>query len=458
MTVLAKVWKAGILACLTSSHHWVRKACAIYHQTGGSDEGLELADAWSSKGEKYRGKADINTKWRSFRSGTHKPISIATLCKMVQDNGHDWRAICDSVEPQFKKLGIETIVVKPGEQATEESSSNSILLDKYSLLGRSHEIEKQVIEEKPVLGEIALQGQITELYAPPNVGKTLITLSKIIEAIQQGQIDPSKVYYLNMDDNSSGLLEKLRIAEEFGFHMLADGYQDFNATQFVDLVIEMIKKDQAHGVILILDTLKKVVDLMDKGKSSRFMKVMRRFVLKGGTVIALAHTNKHRGKDGKLVYGGVSDLVNDCDCAYTLDVISRDADTNEVVVEFTNIKRRGNVVLNVAYSYRTGYDISYLETLMSVRQYDESQLAPLKQATEIKEDANIIEVVTACIGEGINTKMKLAVEVGTRAGISRQSAIRIIEKYTGTDPTIHKWQYTRGDRGAQRFTILDSTT
>lgn len=63
-----------------------------------------------------------------------------------------------------------------------------------------------------------------------------------------------------------------------------------------------------------------------------------------------------------------------------------------------------------------------------------------------------------CIGEGINTKMKLAVEVGARAGISRQSAIRIIEKYTGTDPTRHKWQFTVGNRGAQIYAILAPAT
>ncbi|MDD5176314.1 MAG: hypothetical protein PHQ05_07845 [Sterolibacterium sp.] len=40
-------------------------------------------------------------------------------------------------------------------------------------------------------------------------------------------------------------------------------------------------------------------------------------------MIALAHTNKNLGCDGKLIYGGVSDIVNDVDCAYTCSKFKR---------------------------------------------------------------------------------------------------------------------------------------
>ncbi|MCO6433022.1 MAG: hypothetical protein J5I87_01840, partial [Nitrosomonas nitrosa] len=158
---------------------------------------------------------------------------------------------------QFQVLDTETEVIDPKKQI-EDSSRNNTVLDKYSLSGKSSEIEKQLVEEKLILGPIALQGQITNIYAPPNAGKTLITLYLLTQCVEQGGIDPSKLFYLNMDDNSKGLLEKLHIAEEHGFHMLADGYRDFNANRFVNLIVEMINENQAHGVIIILDTLKKV--------------------------------------------------------------------------------------------------------------------------------------------------------------------------------------------------------
>ena len=38
---------------------WLHVLMAIYHETGGSEEGFELVDQWCSKGSKYKGSADI---------------------------------------------------------------------------------------------------------------------------------------------------------------------------------------------------------------------------------------------------------------------------------------------------------------------------------------------------------------------------------------------------------------
>jgi hypothetical protein len=218
----------------------------------------------------------------------------------------------------------------------------------------------------------------------------------------------------------------------------------------------MIESDQSRGVVLILDTLKKFVDLMDKGRTSAFTNVIRPFVLKGGTVIALAHTNKHPGKDGKPVYGGVSDILNDIDCAFTIAPVSDQG--GEKVVEFANVKRRGNVVQTAGYRYCIGNGIPYNEILLSVQQVDEFQLEPLKQAEAIRTDAEIIGAVTACINDGINTKMKLADTVAKRAGISKRAALQIIEKYSGEAPVAHRWKFAVGERGAKVFVLLDSAS
>lgn len=63
---------------------WMRVLMAIYHETGGSDDGLEIADAWSSKGSLYKGTREISAKWRSFRSNRKKPITIGTLIYMAR--------------------------------------------------------------------------------------------------------------------------------------------------------------------------------------------------------------------------------------------------------------------------------------------------------------------------------------------------------------------------------------
>lgn len=63
---------------------WLRVLMAIFYETGGSEEGFELADAWSSRGVKYRGSREIRSKWNSFRPDVAKPIGIGTLIWMAR--------------------------------------------------------------------------------------------------------------------------------------------------------------------------------------------------------------------------------------------------------------------------------------------------------------------------------------------------------------------------------------
>lgn len=327
-------------------------------------------------------------------------------------------------------------------------------LEKYSLRGQSDEIEKRAGKEVPILGNLAIKGQATALYAAPNTGKTLITLSLLIEAIKEKRLDPGMLFYVNVDDTAKGLADKARIADEYQFHMLADGYQDFKSGDLLGLVNELVASDQADGITLILDTLTKFVDLMSTTESRNFTKVMRRFVLKGGTLIALGHTNKKPGTDGKPVYRGTSDIINDFDCVYTLGQID-EAESGRKLVEFINQKKRGNVEPHAAYSYSVGRCNSYFELLLSVQPVDQVQVIAAKQAEEISSDAGVIAVVKACIQEGINTKMLLSDAVAKRAVVSRKLALRIIEKYTGCDPEVHCWMFSVQDRGAKVFCLLD---
>ena len=154
------------------------------------------------------------------------------------------------------------------------------------------------------------------------------------------------------------------------------------------------------------------------------------------------------------MYTGTTDIIDDADCAYVLDVVSVDDKTHIKIVEFDNRKRRGNVVNRVSYSFSIEDGLSYQELLASVCLVDESELLAVKQAEVIKSETDIIDAVIACINDEINTKMRLRDAVSDRVSCSKRSAVRIIEKYTGGDPTVHRWTVTVGERGAQVFSLL----
>jgi hypothetical protein len=434
---------------------WLHRLMAVFHETSGSDEGFEIADAWSSTGgARYKGTKDVQTQWKSFKLDHENPYTMATLFYMVNATGKCAIDICLALEPDFEVCEYERI--EPASSKVDASQPHP--LERFSLRGQSDELAQHVVAATPVLDQIALKGQLTMIFASANTGKTLITILLLIESIRQGIIDPSLLYYLNMDDNSAGLVEKLQLADEFGFHMLADGYNGFYVKLFIPEIELMIDNNQVYGTVLILDTLKKFSNVMDKSKSAAFNSLIRRFVMKGGTVIALAHTNKQAGADGKPIYGGTSDTVDDADCAFVVRTISQSADSDEKIVEFENIKSRGNVAPTVAFGYSLRKDISYAERLMSVRRVDDMQLVPIKKAEQLKSDAEMISAIEWCIRNDINSKMLLAEKAAERCGASKRAVIKIIEKYTGNDPALHRWSFDVRARGAKVFALLDQTT
>ncbi len=432
---------------------WTRICMAIYHETTGSDEGFDLFDQWSSESDKYPGISTIKSKWQSMRENVENPITIGTLINMAKDQGVD---ICNILDLEDFPI-FETKVIE--QQKTEDTAIATPInpLLKHSLTGQSEELSKICEQEKPILGTIALSGQMSVWYAAPNTGKTLLTLSLLTESIRTKKINPSNVYYLNMDDTHNGLVQKLKLAEEYGFEMLAPGYSDFKAEDFLILINKMVSNGSALGTVIILDTLKKFVDLMNKKESSKFAGALRNFVLRGGTVISLAHTNKNK-VDNKSRYAGTSDIVDDSDCVYIIDTISEQSESGLKVIEFTNEKRRSNVPDNIAYCYDSQNSTDYIERLLSVELYDGDKLPELKRAEEKKADSEIIDVIKDQIKQGTNTKMDLAVEAGKQAGISRKTAISIIEKYTGSDPEQHIWTYSVRERGKHIFFLLDGET
>ena len=354
----------------------------------------------------------------------------------------------------FTPCDYEVIRLEEPLPATPTSSGNPLV--EFSLRGMSGQLEKEFEDQVLLLGLIILMYQSSVIYAAPNTGKTLIILRLLINAIRQGKIDPSNVFYINVDDTPNGLVEKLKFADEYGFHLLAEGYNGFRANDLLGILAELIMSDQVKGVIIILDTLKKFTDLMDKRLSSRFSHAIRQFIMRGGTCISLAHTNKHRNSDGKPVYAGTTDIIDDADCAYLMYEINLDVDAGTKTVLFENIKARGNVARQVAYRYSIAEGRSYREMLDSVEPVDDIEASSLQHAAEIESDAQTLDAITECIREGIITKMRLAITAAKRSSVSKRTALRLIEKYTGSNPEIHRWTYTVGDRGAKNYRLLDS--
>lgn len=91
---------------------WLNVLIAIFNETDGSDEGLELADDWSSKGEKYKGSVEIRSKWESFDLNRESRVTIATLYKIVRDNDRDLK-VNPETDDSFRKCNDHENIQTP---------------------------------------------------------------------------------------------------------------------------------------------------------------------------------------------------------------------------------------------------------------------------------------------------------------------------------------------------------
>jgi hypothetical protein len=320
-----------------------------------------------------------------------------------------------------------------------------------SVRGKAALFEERAINIRPLLGNVAMMGQGTVWYAPPNSGKTLVMLALLIQAIEGGLVLPDNCYFINADDNEAGIAQKLRLLDDVGAHTLVPGEGGFEPSDFTDQLDVMAESDSCRGVVVMLDTIKKCADLMDKKETSRFASSVRRFTQKGGTFIGLAHTRKNPSATGKLVYGGTTDLTEDCDAVFMLNSPYDFASTGEKIVKFESLKKRGGGV-EEAYAFAADAEC-YDELLISVRLVDPADLEGLGVRAEHVNDQSIFDAVIACLQDGPQMKMPLVSAVAARANVSKRAALRIIEQFGDDGEGQGYWSYTVQARGAKVYSL-----
>jgi len=242
--------------------------------------------------------------------------------------------------------------------------------------------------------------------------------------------------------------------------MLVPGHKGFEASMVREIMNRLVDAGAASGVVLILDTLKKFTDLMDKRVASKFGVLARKFTAAGGTLVCLAHTNKHKDAEGNSIYSGTSDIADDCDCVYIMERLTNESGLVDVYsVEGRNEKSRGDVSKKVGFTYTRRVGESYEQLLASVERQDESEIESIKRAREVSAgliaDKEIIEAVIGCLNGGETTKDKMVKSV-SKATAQPQPRVRdVIKARDGTDYMAgHRWTHCKGDNNAQVFSVL----
>ncbi|MFN3878056.1 MAG: AAA family ATPase [Brevundimonas sp.] len=345
-----------------------------------------------------------------------------------------------------------TPVFSPKEEMRRLTAKHPLL--RFSLLEDADKLEAEAADTKRLLGQFVMDGQATMIYAPPNTGKTLIIIFLILKAVEEGLIDPDSVFYFNADDGSLGLAVKNRLMAEVGAHMVAPGRRGLKTKHLVETMLQAAADGSARGTLIIIDTLKKFADPMDKKDSSRFAQVCREYVMAGGTIVALGHTRKTPKADGTYPYQGTTDIFEDFDAVYIASVVATKA-AGRRVVRFKNEKKRADSPDVVAYSYADEAGISYEEKLASVQAIDPDDMEAWSEPGQGVEETRVITTLLRLIDDGFDGgRMALAKAAAMQCGVSERTALSVLQRYTGETFGEAYWTFQRVGRGKQVYATL----
>jgi RecA-family ATPase len=349
-----------------------------------------------------------------------------------------------------------------GLTASEKPNTALERLRSLSTVPRIDEMKNNLENEFYVFEGMALDGQITLFYAKPNTGKTLIFLKLLIDGINKGKIRPEDIFYINADDNYRGLCHKSEIAKEYGFVMISPAEAGIAPAEIITLLDELSKTDDAKGKIIVLDTLKKFTDMMNKKSQADLYNVLRKLVAKNATVIIAGHANKHLNAEGNLVYEGTSDTMNDIDCAYAIYLMTEP--DGDVVVEFRREKSRGDNIAKVAYGYTRVEGMSYMDLVNSVYKLDSEQaekatLLGHQQRLSERYDSEIIFITNLLKSGRLNQSQILAkLKELEGDGIASEVSVRSLKAALTALINI-KWKVSRDkNNNANIYTLISEMT
>lgn len=318
------------------------------------------------------------------------------------------------------------------------------------------EMEKLSSESVFVLPKIAISGQITIINAGPNAGKTLLTCWLLSQRDQQAK-ESHKVYYINADDTFDGGRFKAEFMKQHGVESLIPDQRGFSLDKFKIMLERAITTKTAGGVVFILDTLKKFVDMMDKKAARSMNDLLRRFVQSGGTIIALAHVNKNKDGDGSSVAEGVGDFLNDFDAAYVIEVAGESESGTRTIV-FKNTKSRGPNAKKATFTYSNAEEVKWLSRFQSVVSIDGDEaarnIARLKAEQHHSQDKLVIDYICQRLQSGALSRKEIC-QTDLTNGVSRQQREKVLERYSGDNGGENKvyWKASKGKTGGWVYSL-----
>lgn len=289
--------------------------------------------------------------------------------------------------------------------------------------------------------DMIIQGHVSVFPAPPNGGKTTI-FTWLAGEIAAGY----KTFYVNADISGGDAKDLQREAKEKGFALLLpDMKAGLSMNDVVDNLERMNQRAADYSdYVFIFDTLKKMTDVISKGKSKQLYKTLRGLSAKGMTIVLLAHTNKYNDAEGKPIFEGTGDLRSDVD--EMIYLIPQKHDDGSMTISTEPDKVRGSfkpITFHVTPDRQVSRSDEFVDVLEAKR-----------QDSQREADETIIEAITEAIQDGKFRQTEI-VEHCKSISIGWRIAQKVLDRYS--TPPIQLWKCERAfQNNAKQYQLLDS--
>ncbi len=264
---------------------------------------------------------------------------------------------------------------------------------------------------------LLVKGHITNIVAEANAGKTTIMIQAAKDMASIGY----EVIYVNVDASASDLKYYHKHSVENNYKLISPDLSNKSTQEIMNMLSLKAKSEERFdGIALILDTLKKFVDLMSKGGSREFFRVMRSLTAKGMTVICLGHCNKHK-IDGKLKYEGTGEVRNDVD---ELIYLYPEKQQDGSILVSTEIDKRRSDARDMTFVIDKKRNVSVKSEFV-----DNKQKALLQR--EFDKDLPLIKFIQESLKNGSKSVTELrAISLNMNPSYSRKAIEKIALKYS----------------------------
>lgn len=391
---------------------WRNYGMAVQQQLG--DAGFQLWNQWSAtatrKGEDgkplYPGEGKAWKQYRSFKADKSGGITIATLVGVALKAG--W------IDPRITEKVMEMFAPVPSVPEKPKAKVNVSTL--FSDMTLTHKEVQKMQNAKFIVPDLIVSGHVQAFISPGNGGKTTI----FIHLCEQMTRDGYTVTYLNLDGNPDDLKRHFAHAEQHGYSVVSpDACEGGGMTEIMGRFRALSESPDTdlNGHVFIIDTLKKVLDVINKSEAKEVYKIFRAMSVKGATVCLLAHANKYRDDAGGLIYEGTADLRNDVDELIYLNPFKND-EANRLEVTTVPDKVRAKIGQRSFYISNVNRSVTELGFVVGTTNKETRQILNLARKAIGEGMTNQKQIIRAILDESFHgeKKIRAALEHCTRSG------------------------------------------